>query len=462
MSWLSHTYVTPQGRRGLALAIMLLITLIGAGALPSRPTRATATPATATTIYLPWVLDERPPLAPLPIAQLGTAVPVAQKGNAFFADQINDSTGSLALWIPPNAYPIRGIFFENSAFNLRPNPADPDWRNQVAQSRVQASRQLASLWGFAYLTGSVWLDSCRNFACQEALLHGALEEFARVTGRSELRVAPLLISGASRTAGFGGAYARAYPARTIAYTINVMDSAGYAPGVPGIIVYGEQDGQASRISSFLRDRAQGALLGIAPVWGKGHICDRCGDLIWPWMDAVVRLRLPEDADPRQGPVSLRPIAERDGWLGDIDSWGRAYAYADYPGDRLRAAWLPDRTTALIWQSFVRRAPPATLTWPTQPYAWSNGFTQQPAPLYGRDARDLSASRPIDLIASVAAAPGGEVRVFAGGQDLGAATLSSDGRRLELKGVRLGSGLHSLLLMRGGEPISWPAGLLLLP
>jgi hypothetical protein len=96
-----------------------------------------------------------------------------------------------------------------------------------------------------------------------------------------------------------------------------MNSGGVAPGVPGIVVYGEQDDQASRLASFMRDRGQGALLSIAPVWGEGHVCDRCGDLIWPWMDAVVRLRLPANADPRAGPVPLRALAEGDGWLGDM-------------------------------------------------------------------------------------------------------------------------------------------------
>lgn len=450
-----HVLVWAIGLLCLLAAVVPIAQAQKAGAPPNQSTEQR--------IWLPFAFrDDSVQRAPLALNQLGAKVPVALKQHTFFSDQINDSKGNLAIWVPPNANPVRGIFFENSGANLKPNPADPDWRNEVAQNRVHASRQLASLWGFAYVTGTTWLDSCRNFTCQEALWNTALNEFIQATGRTELTHAPLMIVGASRTSGFGVEYAKKYPERTIAYAVSAMDSPGYAPTVPGIVVYGERDDQASRISTFLRDRGQGGLLSLAVLWGKGHVCDRCGDLIWPWMDEVIRLRLPNNADPRQGPVALKPLRESDGWLGDVDNWGNVYPYNDYPGDKRRAAWLPSRSTARIWQHFVQKTPAATISWPTQVYSWSNGFTQEVAPFFGRKARDLAASKPFDLAATVSTPPTGAVMVLVGDQIVGTATLSTDGKQLELKGIQLRPGVHSLMLMQGDQPLSWPAGLMLLP
>jgi len=179
------------------------------------------------------------------------------------------------------------------------------------------------------------------------------------------------------------------------------------------------------------------------------------------MDQVVRMRVPVDDNPRNGPVPLKPIKESDGWLGDMDQWGAVYPYDQYPGDRTKAAWFPNRYIAYLWRNYMLKAPAVTLKWPTQPYSWSNGFTQEPAPFFKRQARDLRGSKPMDLVATLSQPVSGPVRFYAGDVELGVGTVSADGKQVELKGATLPPGMHTFILMQGDQPLSWLGGIILL-
>jgi hypothetical protein len=397
----------------------------------------------------------------LTVEQLGVRQPVGT-ANTFLSDTRINSTGDLAIWLPPNARPVRGILFRNGS-GVRMNPADPAWRSEVAQNREQAVRQIASLWGFAYLSGAVWTEENRSsYEQQEALLHSALDEFATAANRPELRHAPLLISGGSRFSAFSAEYAARYPARVIAYDVINGGNGTFAPGVPGIMFLGAEDSSSYHVgASFARDRAQGALLAVALIWGTGHNCDRCVDLAYVFFDQMVRLRLPADADPRTGPVALKPLDEADGWLGDVSNWTTIAPYDQYAGDKRKAAWFPNRTLALLWQGFMLKQPLATLTWPTQPYKWSDGFTQEPAPFFGRKIRDLSSARPVDVTATSGQPTNGSFEFVANDRLLGAATLAPDGKTLTLTGASLPPGLYGFVVTQQGRAVAWPAGLVLL-
>jgi hypothetical protein len=448
-------------RRITPISTLFLLVAVG---LVLGPAYAQPSPTT-TRVYLPQLSDGKIPFSfgvALPRELLGAKRPLPGSGPLLEGTLLN-STGDLALWIPPNAQPVRGILFRNgTGSNI--NPADPDWRNDVAQNREQAARQIASLWGFAYLSGAVWTEANRSsYMQQEALLHSALEEFAQRTGRAELRYAPLIISGGSRFSAFGPQYAARHPARVIAYDVVNGGNSVVAPGVPGMMFLGSEDGSAAQVGgSFARDRAQGALLAVALIWGAGHVCDRCVDLEWAFFDAMVRARLPADADPRGGPVALIPLAEESGWLGNVSDWSTIAPYAEYQGDRRAAAWFPSRGLALLWQGFMLKQPPATLTWPTQPYRWSDGFTQEPAPNFGRKPRDLRASLPLEIVATIGQPSGGALSVYTLAGELGAAALSPDGKQAALRGARLDPGLHAFVVVRDGRAASYPAGLVLLP
>jgi hypothetical protein len=399
---------------------------------------------------------------PLTGAALGTPVPVAG-ATRFFDDQVFDANGELSIWIPPNAPVVRGILFMNIS-PVRPNPADPDWRNQVAQARELAARQLASAWGFAYLSGTTSQDGLSGFDAQAAHLDKSLVEFAAKTGHPELTKIPLVIHGMSRTGAFGCRYAQRNPQRVIAYVVIVADNCGVAPGVPGLIIVGEQDRGANVVSGgFARDRAQGALIAVAMMWGVDHKCDKCGDLAWPFMDRMVRKRLLMSEPPAIEMPALAPLSETDGWLGDVTAWGGIASYGAYAGDKRAAAWLPDQTLAQVWAGMVQKSHPLRLSAPSTPYAWANGFTQQPAPHYGKTLRDATAARPFTVTAAASTAFGAPAHLHIDGVDYGPMQPSADGKSFAMTGIALAPGVHAFVI-RGadGAALSLPAGWVVTP
>ena len=417
-------------------------------------------------LYLPMIRVPEPPPplpAPQPLypADLGEPLPVAG-ASAFFADQLFSSDNDISLWLPPNQPVIRGIVINNGVVH-RPNSADPDWRNQVAQNRELAGRQLASTWGFAYLSGGLWDDARRNYALQEAYLHAELARFAQITGHSELLNAPFVIIGNSRNASFGNLYAMAYPERVIAYTIVVADSAGVAPEVPGLIIVGERDRGAEIIAgSVKRDRAAGALIAGAIIWGEGHVCDRCGDLAWPFFDEMIRARLPADADLRNGWPTLLPLDPATAFLGNMQAWDGSLVPANgFSGDPSTMAWLPNLAVAQAWAGFVQRSPPAKLLAPSTSYSWSNGFTQEPAPLYRRKLLEVHTRTAFPVTFSLNREPVGNLALSLDGQIFAAVAYDSATKQYRVD-LQLPVGMYNVTVLENGAPISWPAGLVVMP
>lgn len=439
-------------------AILLIIVLVGTFATGSSAPGAAHAQQTPQ-LFLPLVTLPQRTYAPLPPEQLGEPLPVAT-ATAFFSDQIFSADGDLAIWIPPGVTTVRGIFLRNGS-PVRPNPADPAWRNEVAQNRELAARQLASAWGFAYVSGALWDDARRGYSDQKAYWEASLQAFAVQTNRPELLTAPLAVIGESRNASFGNRYAQDHPERVIGYVIVVADSAGVAPGVPGLILVGERDRGAQIVAgSFTRDRRAGGLIAIAVIWGKGHVCDRCGDLAWPFLDALVRLRLPA-AEPSAGRPELLPLTEADGFLGNTATWDAIAPYATYTGDKGAAAWLPTPALAQAWYGFVQRAPAAQLTAPTQPYSWSNGFTQEPAPLFKRQPQPIAAGRSFNVAASLNRAPAGSLDLAVNGRIVGPLAYNPATQRYTRE-LSLPAGVHQFAVLENGAPISWPAGLVVVP
>ena len=433
-------------RRALPLlaALLLLVPLLAAP-----PARGQG----QSRLFLPQLGSAPPPPIALAPDQLGTPLDVATKPSAFFADQVAEPGGNLAIWLPPGRPVLRGVLFLNGTANA-PNPADPDWRNEVAQDRLLAARQLASLWNFALVTGGVW-----DIDRPAAYLDGALRHWAAALGRPELANAPLAIDGGSRFSNFcRSEAAEHFRGRVIACTIIVGGARATSEaniGIPSLVAVGERDRGAEIISgSVLPARRSGSLISGVLIWGKGHVCDRCQDLTWPFLDLVIAARLPRDADPRGGPVALRAMDEGRGQLGNLLTWAGPWAYEQAPLAPRELGWLPDRASAMLWAAFVLNNPPLRITSPTSPYSWSNGFSQDPS--------SARAGQPFTLEASVSAPAAGPLIFYDRDRPLGGGTLSADGKRLTLANVRLEPGMHNLFVMGPGGPVSWPAGLIVLP
>ncbi len=396
---------------------------------------------------------------PLPLEALGVRRPIpsdpALAPDSLFENTIFDASRNLAIWVP-SGRALRGLLLLNGLPNA-PDPADiaagKKWRAEQAQDVQLAARQLASTWNFALLTGTTWTDQNRSdFTAQMKLFEDALAKFEADTKQPGLAALPVAIQGGSRFAAFGPLYAQMRPGRVIAYVIEVATTPlpnEASREVPGLMIPGSDDGGQAKIDTgFFPPRAASASLAAAMNWGAGHECASCRDLSWPFFDRVIMARVPQ-----AGGALLR-CAPETGWLGNTDTWAAVYAQADYPGDRVRASFLPDHYVANVWLGYTLKAPLATITKPTQPYRWGAGFAQDPSTMSAKDA--------ISLTAELTTPQKGELAFYDGDVLLGAATLSPDGKKATLDGVRLLPGVHSILLLRDKQPIARPAGLVLLP
>jgi hypothetical protein len=111
---------------------------------------------------------------------------------------------------------------------------------------------------------------------------------------------------------------------------------------------------------FTKVRGQGGLVGVAVDPLTAHECGNQRYLAIPWLDACLTARLPKAAgDP------LRPMPTDTAWLAP-PLGGEAVPAAKWTGDPLKAAWLPDETTAKLWAEYVRDTKVADTTPPPAP------------------------------------------------------------------------------------------------
>jgi hypothetical protein len=189
-------------------------------------------------------------------------------------------------------------------------------------------------------------------------LRAAMAGFGTASAHPELTHLPLLLVGGSLGGCTAYQVTRVHSADVIGFVsmkggCHSPFDAALAVTVPASFFIGGND-EASRRTNITRvfdeNRAAGALWSVAIEPNTAHDAIVDIDMLIRWMDAVLTRRLPESAVPG-GPVTLRPITEASGWLGDRSSFAVAQ-YGSYSGDKLRASWLPSEQTARDWQALV--------------------------------------------------------------------------------------------------------------
>jgi hypothetical protein len=75
------------------------------------------------------------------------------------------------------------------------------------------------------------------------------------------------------------------------------------------------------------------------------------DVVIPWTETMIRLRLLTGENAKQNPVKLRNIEIEKGWLGSIDS-GDLAPYEKFEGDKSTASWYPNQEVANAWTKFA--------------------------------------------------------------------------------------------------------------
>lgn len=206
-----------------------------------------------------------------------------------------------------------------------------------------------------------------------SLLFDRLKAFGAKSGHPELEHAPLFLYGHSNGTGFSAIFTAMESARVWGWismrpgTTQQVFQPGAAE-VPGLVMFGEDDpffakpSQRENMAVVERMRKEHAArwhYAVEPGTGHGP-GEKSWTLVFSFLRHSFAARVPADADPRNGPIALRPIAVDAGFLGQ--NWDAAKGgyqqlaiapYAKAAGEPASASWLLNAAYAADWQQFQR-------------------------------------------------------------------------------------------------------------
>ena len=254
------------------------------------------------------------------------------------------------LWLPPKARHVRGAVVAGMTLMEREFAKDPRIRQACAE------KQLAIVF--------------LKCGLGRADLGKVLADLANVSGYRELPVAPLLFVGHSA----GGPQAKARAVEMASRCFGLVQYRGGGPGgtkplpagIPALMMVGQfdefggtmrrEDGreawEAARDHvAACRARDERNLVSLAVEPGAGHFAwsQRNAAYLAVFLrkaaDARIPASWPTDAEK---PPALKAIDHRTGWLTDLAISAKGHPpapYADYRGEKAKAAWHVDREMA---------------------------------------------------------------------------------------------------------------------
>jgi len=205
-----------------------------------------------------------------------------------------------------------------------------------------------------------------------------MTDLAKESGYTELQYAPIVPIGHSAAASYPWNFGAWNPERTLAILsvhgdaplTNLTGSGQKNPdwgdrtidGVPGLMAMGEYEWGDARMTPALDYAAKhpGAPVEVLCDAGNSHFSasDELIAYLGLFLRKAAQYRLPSNA-PLNGPVALKPVDPRLGWL--VDRW-RAQnpptappaPYGQYTGDRTQAFWCFDKEMADATESYYSR------------------------------------------------------------------------------------------------------------
>jgi hypothetical protein len=234
-------------------------------------------------------------------------------------------------------------------------------------------REFMHLHDFAFLGTLAFNSHAENFR----VMQNALKQLAADSKHPELVHAPYVATGFSAGGGFASRLLVEAPDKVIASVIvgSRLNLTGITPtaahlGTPACIINGEHEdgGMAAVVEPVLAEyRPKGALWGWMAVPGGGHERNGQEVLAMPVLDAAVRLRYPSEGDIQKGPVKLRPVDPRSGWIADNRTWKSGLTAIsparDFKGDLARSSWLLNDDLAFIYRAYATCDRPLRITSP---------------------------------------------------------------------------------------------------
>lgn len=266
------------------------------------------------------------------------------------------------LWVPDGGKPLRALLIRQHGCGR----AGVDHADDV-QWQALARKYDAALLGSHFVQNKEcvdWFDPTRG---SERALLAALQHFATESKHPELTTIPWALWGHSGGSLWALNLTYRHADRTLAVfgrSQATLGGDGRVNGIPILLNYGEQE-KTGRFASvhtnsqqlFNAKRAGGAFIAVSIDPKASHDCRNARHLAIPFFDAVLAQRL-----PAAGQTALKPMNDGLAWLGNPDTLAISSA-AQYAGDKTKACWLPDETTARRWQEFGKTGSVTDLTPP---------------------------------------------------------------------------------------------------
>lgn len=292
------------------------------------------------------------------------------------------------VWIPENVKTLRGVVVhqhgcgEGSCSSGLTGAFDLHWQ---ALARKHDCALLAP--SYEQPQGAncqMWCDPRNGSA---AAFQEGLKELGEKSGHHELATVPWALWGHSGGGHWAGGMSLLYPDRVAAAWLRsgvpLLDANPDRPEikphklsdaalkVPLMCNPGTKEGVTVKDGRFARVwpanelffggvRGREGLIGVSVDPLTAHECGNQRYFAIPWLSYCLSVRLPEvNGEP------LRPMPTNDVWLASPTGFNAVPA-KKFEGDPLKAAWLPSKTVAKGWMSYVKDTAVSDTTPPPAP------------------------------------------------------------------------------------------------
>ncbi|MCA9143756.1 MAG: hypothetical protein H6823_10330 [Planctomycetaceae bacterium] len=279
------------------------------------------------------------------------------------------------LWIPPHVKQLRGVVVhqhgcgEGSCKSGLTGAYDLHWQALakkhdcalLAPSYEQPDKAECQMWCDPRNGSSTAFQKC-------------LIDLGVKSGHPELATVPWALWGHSGGGHWAGGMALLFPERVAAAwlrsgvpllqpnperpTIKSHALSAAALEVPMMCNPGTKEGVTVKDGRFAgvwpaneaffsEVRGKGGLISVAVDPLTAHECGNQRYLAIVWLDTCLGLRL-----PTVNGMPLRPMPTDHTWLAPVAGFD-AVPFAEYEGNSLEAAWLPNETIAKKWMQYVK-------------------------------------------------------------------------------------------------------------
>jgi len=283
-------------------------------------------------------------------------------GKVYYRDLEDKGGGqNIALWIADETRTVKGIF-------LSLHTGSEAWRTDLhAWARAH---------DFAVMGTLIRWDG------YEKVLPDQLLKLGEAAGHEEVVNVPWVVNGISRNVGALLQYRLLDPNedRILCFLfgggpgtgVRIGDEAKLRPfrHIPILTVNGSEDPFVGNMEwqykVYPRIAKAKMPYTVAVDWGGGHAPQKPNAMYWPFVEAVMEVRYPKDANPRAGIVKLKPFPYEDGWLFSPIDFKKQFGkhltrVRNFEGDPAQAVWFPDEHSAHVWNAYHAKPDGLVLT-----------------------------------------------------------------------------------------------------